>query len=120
GPDQNFTYISQIKPHVAVMVDIRRDAMLQHLMFKAMFMMSRNRVEYLSNLFGRPLPKDHRKWNDRPIRDFADYFDRTPLDQKLAEKLRVEMQKRIGSFELHLTQPASETIDDIYQPFHPL
>src|SRR5215475_11779378 len=109
GPDQNFTYISQIKPHVAVMVDIRRDAMLQHLMFKAMFMMSRNRVEYLSNLFARPLPKDHRKRNDRPIRDFVDYFDRTPLDQKLAEKLRLEVQKKIASFGLQLSQRDIET-----------
>lgn len=117
GPDQNFTYISQIKPRVAVMVDIRRDAMLQHLMFKAMFMMSRNRVEYLSNLFARPLPKDHRKWNDRPIRDFVDYFDRTPLDQRLAEKLRAEMQKRIASFGLQLSQRDVETIDEIYQAF---
>ena len=118
GPDQNFTYISQIKPRVAVMVDIRRDAMLQHLMFKAMFMMSRNRIDYLSNLFARPLPRDHRKWNDRPIRDFVDYFDRTPLDQRLAEKLRGEMQKRIASFGLQLTQRDVETIDEIYQAFY--
>jgi len=118
GPDQNFTYISQIKPHVAVMVDIRRDSMLQHLMFKALFMMSRNRVEYLSNLFARPLPKDHRRWNDRPIRDFVDYFDRTPLDQKLADKLRGEVQKRIASFGLQLSQRDTDTIDEIYQAFY--
>jgi len=118
GPDQNFTYISQIKPHVAVMVDIRRDAMLQHLMFKALFMMSRNRVEYLSNLFARPLPKDHRRWNDRPIRDFVDYFDRTPLDQRLADKLRGEVQKRIASFGLQLSQRDIDTIDEIYQAFY--
>src|SRR5262245_33937745 len=118
GPDQNFTYIAQIKPRVAFMVDIRRDAMLQHLMFKALFMMSRNRIEYLSNLFARPLPKDYRKWNDRPIRDFVDYFDRTPLDQKLAEKLRQEMQKRVASFGLQLSQRDIETIDEIYQAFY--
>lgn len=118
GPDQNFTYISQIKPRVAFMVDIRRDAMLQHLMFKALFMMSRNRVEYLSNLFARPLPKDFRKWNDRPIRDFVDYFDRTPMDQKLAEKLRQELQKKIATFGLQLSQRDVETIDEIYQAFY--
>lgn len=118
GPDQNFTYIAQIKPRVAFMVDIRRDAMLQHLMFKALFMMSRNRIEYLSNLFGRPLPKDHRKWNDRPIRDFVDYFDRTPMNQKLAEKLRAEVQKRIATFGLQLSQRDIETIDEIYQAFY--
>jgi hypothetical protein len=118
GPDQNFTYIAQIKPRVAFMVDIRRDAMLQHLMFKAVFMMSRNRIEYLSNLFARPLPKDARKWNDRPIRDFVDYFDRTPMDQKLAEKLRQEVQKKIASFGLQLSQRDVETIDEIYQAFY--
>lgn len=118
GPDQNFTYIAQIKPRIAFMADIRRDAMLQHLMFKAMFMMSRNRVEYLSNLFARPLPKDHKKWSDRPIRDFVDYFDRTPLDQRLADRLRAEMQKRIASFGLQLSQRDIETIDEIYQAFY--
>ncbi|HEX9002834.1 MAG TPA: hypothetical protein VGB07_23200, partial [Blastocatellia bacterium] len=76
GPDQNFTYMAQIKPKLAIMTDIRRDALLQHLMFKSVFMMSRSRIDYLANLFGRPLPKDYKKWNDRPIRDLVDYFDR--------------------------------------------
>src|SRR5262245_53876608 len=69
GPDQNFTYMAQVRPRIAIMIDIRRDALLQHFFFKCLFMMSRNRVEYLSLLFGRPLPKDFKKWNDRPIRD---------------------------------------------------
>src|SRR5262245_50821353 len=98
GPDQNFTYIAQIKPRIVFMVDIRRDAMLQHLLFKALFMMSRNRAEYLSLLFARPLPKDFKRWNDRPIRDLVDYFDRTPLDQKLAEKLTLDVHKKLASF----------------------
>ncbi len=118
GPDQNFTYIAQIKPRVVFMVDIRRDAMLQHLMFKALCMISRNRVEYLSNLFARPLPRDSRKWADRPIRDFVDYFDRTPMDQKLSEKLRQEIQKKIASFGLQLSPRDIETIDEIYQAFY--
>jgi len=118
GPDQNFTYIAQIKPRVAFMVDIRRDAMLQHLMFKALFMMSRNRIEYLSNLFARPLPRDHRRWGDRPIRDLVDYFDRTPLDQKMADRLTTEIRKRIASFGLQLSQRDLETIDEIYQAFY--
>ena len=118
GPDQNFTYIAQIKPRIAFMVDIRRDAMMQHLMFKALFMMSRNRVEYLSNLFARPLPKDHKKWGDRPIRDFIDYFDRTPLDQRLSDRLAAEVRKRIASFGLQLSQRDIETIDEIYQAFY--
>ena len=117
GPDQNYTYMAQIKPKLAIMIDIRRDAMLQHLLFKALCMMSRNRVEYLSLLFARPLPKDFKKWQDRPIRDLVDYFDRTPLDEKIAEKTRQEVQKRLAGLGLGLSPRDLETIDEIYNAF---
>ncbi len=118
GPDQSYTYIAQIKPRLAIMIDIRRDAMLQHLLFKSLFMMSRNRIDYLSLLFARPLPKDFKKWTDRPIRDLVDYFDRTPLDQKIADKTKDEIHKRLGSFGLQLSPRDLETIDEIYQAFY--
>lgn len=118
GPDQNFTYIAQIKPKVALMIDIRRDALLQHLMFKALFMMSRSRIEYLSMLFARPLPKDYKKWADKPIRDLVDYFDRTPLDQKLAEKYRDDVRRKVATFGLTLSPRDIETIDEIYEAFY--
>ncbi len=118
GPDQNFTYMAQIKPRIAIMLDIRRDALLQHMLFKSLFMMSRNRVEYLSLLFARPLPKDFKKWNERPIRDLVDYFDRTPLDQKIAEKTQQEIHKRLVTLGLTLSQRDIDTIDEIYQAFY--
>src|SRR5215467_8119078 len=37
GPDQNFSYIAQVKPSVAFIIDIRRDNLLLHLLFKAIF-----------------------------------------------------------------------------------
>lgn len=118
GPDQNFTYIAQIKPRIAILIDIRRDALLQHMFFKALFMMSRSRVEYLSLLFARPLPKDHRKWGEKPIRDLVDYFDRTPLDQKIASRTESEIHKRIVGFGVPLSPRDIETIDEIYQAFY--
>jgi hypothetical protein len=118
GPDQNFTYIAQIKPRIAFMVDIRRDALLQHLMFKSLMMMSRSRVEFLSLLFARPLPRDYKRWSDRPIRDLVDYFDRTPLDQRLADRITNDMHKKLAGFGIPLTQRDLETIDEIYQAFY--
>lgn len=56
GPDQNFTYIAAMRPRVAFIVDIRRGAMLQHLMYKALFELSEDRAEFLSLLFSRPRP----------------------------------------------------------------
>src|SRR5689334_19338964 len=56
GPDQNFSYIARIRPAAAIIVDIRRDNLLLHLLFKAIFGMSRNRMEYLGVLTGRQTP----------------------------------------------------------------
>ena len=41
GPDQNFSYISEVRPAVAYIIDVRRDNMLLHLLFKALFEVSR-------------------------------------------------------------------------------
>jgi hypothetical protein len=56
GPDQNFTYISAMRPRAAFIVDIRRGAMLQHLMYKALFELADDRAGFLSLLFSRPRP----------------------------------------------------------------
>lgn len=56
GPEQNYTYIAAIRPRMAFIIDIRRQAVMQHLMFKAMFELSRDRADFLSILFGKPRP----------------------------------------------------------------
>ena len=118
GPDQNYSYIAQIKPKLVLQVDIRRDAQLQHLLYKALFMMSNSRTEYLSNLFARPLPKDHKKWADKTIRDLVEYFDRTPQDPKLVEKLKVDVLKKLQSFGMDLQPREIETIAEIHHAFY--
>ena len=56
GPDQNFTYIAAMKPRIAFIVDIRRQNMLLHLMYKALIEQSATRAQFLSRLFSRPVP----------------------------------------------------------------
>jgi hypothetical protein len=53
GPDQNFTYIAALKPRIAFIVDIRRQNMLLHLMYKALIERSPTRLEFLARLFSR-------------------------------------------------------------------
>src|SRR5215468_6680599 len=50
GPDQNFSYIVHARPMLAIITDIRRQNMLEHLWYKALFSIASNRVEYLSLL----------------------------------------------------------------------
>src|SRR5262245_42405212 len=42
GPEQNFTYIAAIRPALAFIIDIRRQNMLELLMYKALFEMAAN------------------------------------------------------------------------------
>src|SRR5262245_49125438 len=49
GPEQNFTYIAALQPRIAFIIDIRRDMMLEHLMYKAIFEMSADRIEFVAN-----------------------------------------------------------------------
>jgi hypothetical protein len=58
GPDQNFTYIVALQPKIAFIVDIRRQNMLHHLMYKALIELSEDRAEFLSRLFSRKRPVD--------------------------------------------------------------
>jgi hypothetical protein len=56
GPEQNLTYIAAIRPQMAFIVDIRRQAVVQHLMFKAVFEMAADRADFISILFSRRRP----------------------------------------------------------------
>ena len=55
GPEQNFTYIANLKPRLAIIFDIRRQNAMAHLMYKALFEMSPTRGDFVSRLFSRPL-----------------------------------------------------------------
>jgi len=57
GPDQNFSYIVHTKPVLAIITDIRRQNMLEHLWYKALFAMASNRLEFLSLLTSREVPR---------------------------------------------------------------
>jgi hypothetical protein len=56
GTEQNFTYIAAIRPKLAFIIDIRRDNMLEHLMYKSLFELSSDRADFLSRLFSRKRP----------------------------------------------------------------
>jgi hypothetical protein len=67
GPDQNFSYIAAIRPEMAFVIDIRRDNLLEQLLFKALFHSARSRMEFLCLLFGKPVPGDTAGWSGADI-----------------------------------------------------
>ncbi len=117
GPDQNFSYIAQVRPRVAFIVDIRRDNLLQQLLFKSLFAMSRNRIEYLCRLFGREAPATTRDWESRSIEQIADYVDAAPFRPDLAERARVEVLARARRLGIPLSPADTVTISRFHSEF---
>jgi hypothetical protein len=118
GPEQNFSYIAEIKPEVAVLVDIRRDNLLLHLLFKAMFEVSRNRMEFLCLLYGRPVPEILTKWNDATLEDILTYLDITPKDTAGYPKSHTALMDRIGRFGLTIADSERVTIKRFHDEFY--
>jgi hypothetical protein len=58
GPEQNFSYMVALRPRIAFILDIRRENLALHLLYKAVFELSSDRVEFVSMLFSRPRPAD--------------------------------------------------------------
>ncbi len=56
GSEQNFTYLAALRPRIAFVVDIRRDNLLEMLMYKAIFELSTDRADFVSRLFSRKRP----------------------------------------------------------------
>ena len=84
GPEQNLTYIAAIKPSMAFILDIRRQAAMQHLMFKALFDFASDRVDFISLLFSKPRPDGVQ--SSAPIQKIWETFTPVSTDQAMATK----------------------------------
>ena len=92
GPDTNYSYIAEVRPAVAFIVDIRRDNLLLHLLFKALFELSETRADYLALLLGRTAPAGPEGGRAAPIDKLVAYMERTrpAADTRAATRRRIE------------------------------
>src|SRR6478736_2051757 len=118
GPDQNFSYIAAARPDVAFIIDVRRDNLLLHLLFKALFSLARTRVEYLALLCGRAPPADVEGWRNRSVEALAAYVDQTAAPEPAAVTvLRARVTKAVAGFGVTLSDADRETIDRFHRRF---
>ena len=118
GPDQNFSYIAQLRPSLAIVIDIRRENLLLHLLFKALFAEARTRVEYLAMLTGRPAPLELADWRARSIEEIVDYIDRAgPLPDADLRAMRARLARAIDSSGVPLADRDRATIERFHRRF---
>ena len=84
GPEQNFSYIAASQPDMAFIIDIRRQAVMQHLMFKAAFELAKDRADFIALLFARPRPAGLDA--STPIQKMWEAFFGSPTDAVLTTK----------------------------------
>jgi hypothetical protein len=116
GPEQNFTYIATLEPTIAFVIDIRRENLLLHLMYKAVAEESADRVEFLSRLFARPRPSGLR--SDAAIETIFTAFEDSPWSAALA---RANLGTILGRLEethhFPLNAKDKAGIADLYSKF---
>ncbi|MEO8257848.1 MAG: hypothetical protein ABI868_10935 [Acidobacteriota bacterium] len=117
GPDQNFSYIAQIRPAVAFIVDIRRDNLLLHLLFKALFTSAPTRVEYVSLLTGRPVPEGADTWRDASLERIVAYIDKARPVPEAGPGLDRRVHDIIAGFGVPLTATDFATIQRFHHTF---
>jgi len=117
GPDQNFSYIAQVRPTIAFIIDIRRDNLLLHLLFKALFSMSQTRVDYLGLLFGRPVPATLEEWRRADLDKLIAYVEGGRPTEASTAALRRRVDATIRTFGVPLTTLDWTTIDRFHRAF---
>jgi hypothetical protein len=118
GPEQNFTYIAKIRPQIAFIIDIRRQAIIQHLMYKAVFHLAPTRPQFLSRLLCKPLPRNGGPGADAPLNDILAFLANVPGDEKAYLANLAEIRKLIrDEFRFKLTEADERSLEYVYQAF---
>jgi hypothetical protein len=114
GPEQNFSYIPATRPGMAFILDIRRGNLVEHLLYKALFEISRDRVDFLSRLFSRKRPP---ALNGRStVTELFDAFQRAEPTQDLYEKnVQAVIDRLTRTHHLPLDDEDIRSIRSIYR-----
>src|SRR5262245_35052461 len=116
GPEQNFTYIVALEPRIAFITDIRRQNMLELMMYKAFFELSPDRADFVSRLFARKRPA-RLTAESTPEELFAAFHDVQPdplLFRKNLEDVKNVLTKQ---HKFGLTDEDLSNIEYVYRVF---
>jgi hypothetical protein len=116
GPEQNFSYVARLRPRWAFILDIRRENLLQHLLFAALFARADDAARYLCLLFSRPCPTANRPG---PWPGAAAALDDLPPPSEAAfeANLRSAYEHIEGTLGFVLQAPDRDHIRKVYRAF---
>ncbi len=117
GPEQNYTYMTALRPSLAVIFDVRRGNLNLQLMYKALFELAKDRAEFVSLLFAKPRPAGlgPASTADQIFSAFAGSETSEVLYARTQAAIRAHLIKTRG---LPLPDADLTAIDAVYRAFY--
>jgi len=101
---------------IAFIIDIRRQNMIEHLMYKALFELSADRAEFLSRLFSRPRQADARKDSSAVVL-FAALRATDPDTEMFEDNLAAIKHRLIKEHGFPLTTDDERNLEYVFRAF---
>ncbi len=116
GPEQNFTYAATLEAKMAFVVDIRRQNMLELLLYKALFEMTDNRADFVSRLFSRKRPPNLDTKTNVTI--LFEAFRAAQADEKYQQENLKNIKSVLAKHGFKLSNEDLQTIDRVHAVFY--
>jgi hypothetical protein len=118
GPEQNFSYIAMLRPKMAFIVDIRRENMVLHLLYKAIFQKASSRSHFLALLVGRPHDAASDPGAAASIEDVIKHAEKSPADEKTFTAIHEALRSTIEeTFRFSLDAADKKTLEMTHRAF---
>jgi hypothetical protein len=116
GPEQNFTYIAALRPKMAFIIDVRRGNLDLHLMYKAIFELSKDRADFVSLLFSRKRPQGLSAQS--PVGQiFSAFAEVMPTEDEYKENLKTIIEHLTTKHSFALSDADLSGIEYVYRSF---
>ncbi|MFT3764593.1 MAG: hypothetical protein QM820_03610 [Minicystis sp.] len=116
GPEQNFTYIALTRPRLAFILDIRRQNMVEHLLYKAIFLEATSRAHFLALLVGRPYQAAGDPGPDATLDAVLAHAEKSPPDEATFAATHARLRALIEK-ELPLDAEDKKTFEVTHRAF---
>ena len=117
GPEQNFTYITSLKPKMVFIVDVRRGNLDLQLMYKAVFELSADRADFVGKLFSKKRPDGLDK-NASAMEIFAAYRGVERSEVLYKDNLKAIDDLLVTTHHFALSEGDRQGVEYVYHAFY--
>jgi len=117
GPEQNFTYITSLKPKMVFIVDVRRGNFDLQLLYKAMFELSSDRADFVGRLFSKKRPAGLDR-NASPLDIFTAYRAVETSEELYKENLKAIDDLLVNKHHFALSDGDRQGVEYVYHAFY--